>query len=363
MKVKSKIFETITIGEHRLKNRIVMAPMTRSRAETNGVPTDIMSAYYSQRASAGLIISEATQISLNGKSYPNTPGIYSKQQIKGWKKVTDGVHEAGGKIFIQLFHGGRISHPDTQGGKIPMAPSEIKPEGAIHTFPFGKKKQFITPRAIESTEIKEIVHQFGVAAKNALDAGFDGIEIHAANGYLIDQFLRDSTNKRTDAYGGSYQNRSRILLEIIQETGKYFNLQHIGVRLSPLNNFNDISDSNPLGLYSYLLEELNSFKLAYVHFVEDGLTSKNLDFFNGVSLTLGKYYNGKVMGNGNYTFERADSEILEGVVDFVSFGKLFISNPDLPKRFMLETEFNIPDENSYYSGGKRGYIDYESLEG
>lgn len=361
MKIESILFESINLGIHRLKNRIVMAPMTRSRANKNGVATPVMAQYYTQRASAGLIITEASQISLQGTSYPNTPGIYSKEQILGWKNITEDVHEAGSKIFIQLFHGGRISHPDTLRGETPVAPSAIRPEGLIHTFPSNERKAFIIPRALKTLEIRDIIEHYGNAAKNAVEAGFDGIEIHAGNGYLLDQFLRDSTNKRTDKYGGSFENRTRLLLEVIKETKKYINPENIGIRLSPLNSFNDITDSNPLGLYSFLLEELNSFNLAYVHFIEDGLSSKNLEFFTGVSLTLGKYYKGKIIGNGNYTLERADFEIFNSIIDFVSFGKLFISNPDLPNRLMMEAEFNAPDESTYYMGGEEGYIDYPIL--
>lgn len=363
MKLESILFESTELGALKLKNRIVMAPMTRSRATADGVPTPIMATYYTQRASAGLIISEASQISLQGTSYPNTPGIYTKNQVIGWNKVTDAVHEAGSKIFMQLFHGGRISHPNNQEGKIPVAPSSIKAEGQIHTSAQNKMEDFVSPKPLKIEEIEDIITQFGIAAKNAFDAGFDGIEIHAANGYLIDQFLRDSTNKRTDKYGGAFENRIRLLVEIIKEVRKYFSLQKVGVRLSPLSTFNDISDSNPLGLYSYLLQELNDYNLAYVHFVEDSKAYKNSDFINGVSATLGKYYKGKIIGNGGYTLEKADFEIFNGIVDVVAFGKLFISNPDLPKRFMLEADFNVPDESSYYVGGKAGYIDYETLEG
>ncbi|WP_282080339.1 alkene reductase [Aquimarina algiphila] len=363
MKLESILFESTDLGALKLKNRIVMAPMTRSRATADGIATPIMATYYAQRASAGLIISEASQVSLQGTSYPNTPGIYTKEQVIGWKKVTDAVHEAGSKIFIQLFHGGRISHPNTQGGEIPVAPSSIKAEGLIHTSPQNEMKAFVSPKTLKAVEIEDIIKQFGNAAKNALDAGFDGIEIHAANGYLIDQFLRDSTNKRMDEYDDSFQNRTRLLIEIIKEVRKNFSLQKVGVRLSPLSTFNDISDSNPLGLYSYLLQELNVYNLAYVHLIEDATAYKNSDFLNGVSATLGKYYKGKIVGNGGYTLEKADFEIFNSIVDVVAFGKLFISNPDLPKRFMLEADFNVPDESSYYVGGEEGYIDYETLEG
>lgn len=361
MNNNSPIFEPINLGPHRLKNRIVMAPMTRSRATEDGIPTELMVKYYSQRASAGLIITEASQVSLQGTSYPNTPGIYTQEQIVGWKKVTNSVHNVEGKIFIQLFHGGRISHPDTIKGKLPVAPSSIRPKGNIHTYPQNLQKEFVVPRALEKSEIKNIVKQYGEATKNAVDAGFDGIEIHAGNGYLLDQFLRDSTNKRTDEYGGNYQNRVRFLLEVIQEVSKHINIENIGIRLSPLNTFNDLMDSNPLDLYSFLLKELCNFKLAYAHFVEDGLTLKNPEFFNGVSMTLGKYFNGKIIGNGNYNYDRAVSELSDDTIDLVAFGKLFIANPDLPERFLHKTGFNTPDTSTFYVGGKEGYIDYPKL--
>ncbi|MCU6435178.1 alkene reductase [Undibacterium sp. Jales W-56] len=350
----SRLFSPAVLGTVSLKNRIVMAPLTRSRAADGNVPHELNARYYAQRASAGLIISEATQISPQGQGYPKTPGIYSHAQISGWRSVTNAVHDQGGKIFLQLWHVGRVSHPSTQeNGNLPVAPSAIKPVGEIYTEQ--GMQPFVTPRALEISELPELIADFRQAAVNAKEAGFDGVEIHAANGYLIDQFLRDGTNQRDDAYGGSVENRARLLREVTEAVLTVWEPGRVGVRLSPVNPFNDMADSNPQVTFEAITEQLNAYGLAYLHVVEDRET--NFDFQK-----LRHIFNGAYMANGGYERNSAIIAIDTDRADFIAFGKLFIANPDLPKRLRLGAEFNVPREASFYAGGPDGYDDYPSLD-
>ena len=350
----SKLFAPTVLGSVPLRNRIVMAPLTRSRAAAGNVPHELNARYYEQRASAGLIISEATQISPQGQGYPKTPGIHSVPQIAGWRLVTNAVHERGGKIFLQLWHVGRISHPLTlENGDLPVAPSAIKPSGEIYTDQ--GMQPFVTPRALAKNEIPGLIEDFRHAAANAKEAGFDGVEIHAANGYLIDQFLRDGTNKRDDTYGGSVENRARLLREVTEAVLSVWGAGRVGVRISPTNPFNDIADSSPQATFETIVAQLNHYDLAYLHVVED-----RTDGFDYQKLR--HTFSGVYMANGGYERDSAITAIENEQADFIAFGKLFIANPDLPKRLRLNAGFNPAREDSFYAGGAEGYDDYPSLE-
>ena len=353
--VENNLFSPIRLGTIELKNRIVMAPLTRCRADDENVPTEINRIYYQQRAMAGLIITEGTQISPQGAGYPNTPGIYNQKQIKAWQKITEAVHEKGGRIFLQLWHVGRVSYPGIQPhDEPPVAPSAIKAEG-----------DYVQPRALDLAEIADIIEEYRNAAENALAAGFDGVEVHAANGYLIDQFLRDGSNHRTDQYGGSYENRSRFLFEVLQAVIAVCGADKVGIRLSPVNRFNSMFDSNPEALFTYVVEHLNPLNLAYLHMVEGQIHDANTDDaeananFNPDSLR--QIYQGTYMANLGYTKESANQAIQTGKADFASFGDLFISNPDLPERFLRNAPLNKTDLDTRYGGTEKGYIDYPLL--
>ena len=349
----------IQIGPYHLANRTFMAPLTRCRAAEGNVPTDLMAAYYAQRASAGLIISEATQVSTLGIGYPSTPGIHTQEQINGWKKVTKAVHDKGGHIFLQLWHVGRISHPSFHNGNLPVAPSAIAAAGEHYT-PEGMKP-FEVPRELITSEVNEIIEQYVQASRNAMEAGFDGVEVHGANGYLIDQFLRDGTNKRDDIYGGNIENRCRFLCEILNGVIIAIGSDKVGVRLSPSGTFNDMSDSNPSKHFSYLCQKLNNFNLAYVHII-DALEGDIRHGANVVELSvLREAYEGVLITNGGYTQERADETISSAKADAVTFGELFIANPDLPERFAKKSALNKVDPTTYYTQGEKGYTDYPSL--
>lgn len=356
----TSLFSPIQIGAYTLSNRIVMAPLTRMRAPDN-IPTDLMAVYYAQRASAGLIISEASQISPQGVGYPATPGIYDEQHVDGWKKITAAVHQHGGHIFSQLWHVGRISHPDFHGGEPPVAPSAITPDGQAVT-PQGMKP-FVMPRALAIEEIPGIVEQYRLAAQKALDAGFDGVEIHSANGYLLDQFLRDGSNKRTDSYGGTPANRARFLLEVLDAVVSVCGAERTGVRLSPSGTFNDMSDSAPEAFFVDLLGELRRFGLAYLHIV-DALEG---DIRHGAKVVelaaLRAAYSGVLIVCGGYDQARAEQVIAGGLADAVAFGQLYIANPDLVERFKLNAALNEPDANTFYGGNEKGYTDYPALAG
>ena len=353
------LFSPIQVGNYKLKNRIFMAPLTRCRSVENNIPNDLMATYYAQRASAGLIISEATQISTQGIGYPCTPGIHTKEQIQGWKKITKAVHDQGGRIFLQLWHVGRVSHSDYHDGKLPVSASAIKVEGEVYTFE--GMKPYEVPRALEISEIKSIVQDYIQGAKNAIEAGFDGVEIHGANGYLLDQFLRDGTNKRSDEYGGTVENRSRFLFEVIDGVTQAIGADKTGLRLSPSGTFNDMSDSNPQEHFSYICRELNRYNLAYLHII-DALEGDIKHCANVVDLSmLREIYKGLLITNGGYDQNRGDYTISHDKADAVAFGVLFLSNPDLPKRFELKSEFNTPDMNTFYTQDAKGYTDYPTL--
>jgi N-ethylmaleimide reductase len=346
------LFTPLQMGELHLPNRIVMAPMTRSRAGTGNAPTCLAATYYLQRASAGLIVTEATQVSPQGVGYPGTPGIHSYEQIAGWRNVTDAVHSAGGRIFVQLWHVGRISHPSLQpGGGLPVAPSAVRPAGEAMT-PEGMKP-FETPRALETGEIPGIVAQFARAAANARAGGFDGAEIHAANGYLLDQFLRDGTNRRTDRYGGTAENRCRLLLEVTAAVADVLGAGRVGVRLSPDGTFNDMHDSDPRVTFSAAVAALNQVGPAYVHIVEGQFDC----------LPLRRAFNGLYVANGGYDFARGMKTLASGAADLIAYGVPFIANPDLPDRFARTLPLAEADPKTFYGGDRRGYTDYPPAEG
>jgi N-ethylmaleimide reductase len=355
------LFSSFKLGPLQLPNRIVMAPMTRNRAGRGNVPGPLNATYYAQRAGAGLIISEATQISPQGVGYPGTPGIHSAEQVAGWKAVTEAVHAAGGRMFLQLWHVGRISHPLLQpDGALPVAPSAIAPAGQAMT-PDGMKP-FVTPRALDASEIAGVVEDYRRAARNARMAGFDGVELHGANGYLVDQFLRDRSNRRTDRYGGSALNRARFLTEVVEAIVGEWTVDRVGVRLSPTNPFNDMADSNPAETFAIAIGELNRFDLAYLHVVEpvasDPLPAgvmPDIRFFR-------KLWRGPLIGNKGYDLQRANAVIREGLADLVSFAVLFLANPDLPIRFRRGGPFNPPDRKTFYGGTAAGYTDYPPLD-
>lgn len=354
------LFAPIELGPLRLTNRIVMAPLTRSRAGADDIPSEMAIEYYVQRASAGLIIAEATQISPQGKGYILTPGIYSQPQVAAWKKITDGVHAAGGKIFLQLWHVGRISHPSIQpGGVLPVAPSAIKPEG--QAFTEDGFKPLVTPRALETNELPGIVQQYRTAAENAKAAGFDGVEIHAANGYLLDQFLRDKTNQRTDAYGGNIQNRARLLMEVTEAVVAIWGGSRVGIRISPVSSFGDISDSDPQALFTYVVDALNRFGLVYLHVIEGDTGGAREPAGNFDPQILRRLFQGQYMANNGYDLTLALQARTTGKADLIAFGRPFISNPDLVRRLQTSAPLATPDPATMYGGGAAGYIDYPAL--
>ena len=360
------LYSPYQLGQLTLNNRCVMAPLTRNRANNNREPVDMNVIYYEQRASAGLIIAEATQICPEGQGYISTPGIYSEGQIKSWKKVTDAVHKKNGKICLQLWHVGRISHSELLPNNMqPQAPSAIRAKAK--TFNSKGLVDVSEPKALEIHEIQSLAQQYARATLNAKEAGFDMIEVHAANGYLIDQFLRDKTNHRTDEYGGSIENRARFLLEIIDEIIKVYPANLIGCRISPASTFNDINDSDPQGLYSYVVTELGKRKLAYLHIIE-GETGGPRDANPKVNFAelkqLFKAHGGmNIMSNNGYNKEMAESAIVNNEADVVAFGKPFIANPDLVERLQNNYPLKSPDQKSFYGGTEKGYIDYPFYSG
>lgn len=353
------LFSPVQLGGLSLANRFVMAPLTRSRAGEDGVPTELHATYYAQRASAGLLISEAVNISAQGRGYNLTPGIWTEEQVAGWKKVTDAVHAAGGKIVAQLWHVGRYSHVDLQpDGAAPVAPSAIKAQGV--TFTPNGVAEVSMPRALETSEIPGIIAQYRHAAECALRAGFDGVEVHSANGYLLDQFLRDSTNHRSDAYGGSIENRARLTLEVTEAVAQVWGGARVGIRLSPVtpNAGNTPLDSDVMALYSYLIPQLNRFGLAYLHFVE-GATGGSRELPPGVDLdALRKLFDGAYMGNNGYDLALAMERRAKGLIDTVAIGRPFIANPDLVARLRHGKELAVAPHEAYYGGGAQGYTDW-----
>ena len=352
----SKLFEPLKAGAFQLPNRVVMAPLTRCRAGAGRVPTALMAQYYAQRASAGLILSEATSVTPQGVGYPDTPGIWSEEQVAGWKQVTAAVHAAGGRILLQLWHVGRISHPDFLDGDLPVAPSAIAPEG--HVSLLRPQRPFVTPRALELSEIPGIVDAYRHGAENAKRAGFDGVEVHGANGYLLDQFLQDSTNHRTDAYGGSIENRARLLLEVTDAVIGVWGADRVGVHLAPRGDAHTMGDSNPLATFGYVAEQLGRRGIAFI-FTREGLGE------NRISPALKQRFGGVLIANEGFTRETAEQELAAGQADAVSFGKDFIANPDLPARLQRQAPLNAWHGETFYGYGQAdltvGYTDYPTL--
>ncbi|HEY6527726.1 MAG TPA: alkene reductase [Cellvibrionaceae bacterium] len=356
MNANDILFEGLTMGNGKLSNRIWMAPLTRCRAGLEHIPNALMAEYYAQRASAGLIIAEATMVTEGNSAFWQEPGIYSAAQIDGWKLVTAAVHAKGGKIFLQLWHGGRACHPAFNDGKQPIAPSAIAINDEVHT-PDGKQSH-VEPRAISDDEIPEIIAGFKQAAINAKAAGFDGVEVHGANGYLLDQFWRDGSNKRTGPYGGPVENRARLMLEVISAVCEVWDSKQVGLRISPLNSYNSMLDSDPIGITSWLAKRLNDFNLGYLHVMRS-------DFFQtqkGDLLTpVREHFNGTLVANMGYTPAEAAQAINSGKLDAVAFGTLFLANPDLPARIEKDAPLNAADSSTYYTQDAKGYTDYPTL--
>lgn len=355
----SKLFDAYKLGPITLKNRAVMAPLTRNRAAAGFVPGPLATEYYGQRASAGLLITEASQISQQGQGYQDTPGIYSKEQVAGWRKVTDRVHERGGHIYIQLWHVGRISHTSLQPNNgAPVAPSAIRANGK--TFVGGAFADVSEPRALELSEIPGIIEDYKRATANALEAGFDGVEIHGANGYLLDQFARDGANKRTDAYGGPIENRAKLMLEVSKAVSEVAGAERTGIRISPVTPANDLTDSNPQALFNHIVDGLNALKLVYIHVVE-GATGGPRDVAPFDYEALRKRFSGTYIANNGYDFKLANEVLNTNKADLIAFGKLYISNPDLVERLKLGASLNDFDKATFYGGDAKGYTDYPAM--
>lgn len=355
------LFDAALVGETDVKNRIFMAPLTRNRANPGGTPSPLAAEYYAQRASAGLIVTEATQISAMGKGYLNTPGIYTPEQVAGWTEIVSAVHDKGGKIFLQLWHVGRISHTSLlPHGAEPVAPSAIR--AASQTFTENGMTDVSEPRALTLEEITQTVADYKHAAECAKQAGFDGVEVHAANGYLIDQFLQDKTNHRDDDYGGDVANRVRFLSEVLDAVTEVWDSEQVGVRLSPTGTFNDMGDSTPLETFGHVIENLNTRNLAYLHMVErfPGIGAGNQDI--STLMKLRSQWQGFYISNGDYNLLNAQNAIQSGYANAITFGRIYIANPDLPTRFELGAELNEPDQDTFYGGGAEGYTDYPFLE-
>ncbi len=347
-----RLTDPIQIGDLHLPNRIIMAPLTRCRASKGRIPNDMMAEYYRQRANAGLILSEATSVTDMGVGYPNTPGIWSEDQVEGWRKVTQAVHAEGGRILLQLWHVGRISDPVYLDGELPVAPSAIKPEG--HVSLIRPKKEYVTPRALALNEIPELIEAFRRGADNARRAGFDGVEIHAANGYLLDQFLQTNSNQRTDEYGGSIENRARLLMEVTDAVLSVWEPGRVGVHLAPRGDGHDMGDEDPAALFGYVARELGKRKLAFLcareHAAEDSLGPD-----------LKTQFGGAYIANENFDKASAESWLASAKADAVAFGRLYIANPDLAERFAEDESLNEPDPATFYASGPEGYTDYPAL--
>jgi len=352
-----QLFSPLRLGPLTLKNRILMAPLTRCRAEADHVPGALMAEYYAQRADAGLIIAEATMAIEGNSAFWNEPGVYSAAQVAGWRRVTDAVRAKGGRIALQIWHGGRACHPLLNDGAIPVAPSAIPITGDEVLTPQGKKP-YVTPRALEDAELPMIVAGFAQAARNAIEAGFDLVEVHGANGYLLDEFLRDGANKRSGPYGGSLENRARLLFETLDAVMEAIGAERVGLRISPLNSYNSMSDSDPLALSVFLAERLNGFGLAYLHVMRG-------DFFGPAKVEIMEpiraAYKGVLIGNMRYAANEAETAIAQGKLDAVAFGASFLANPDLPARLAAGAQLNAPNPATFYSPGPAGYTDYPTL--
>lgn len=349
----SKLLEPITAGELHLPNRVVLAPLTRSRASEGRVPNDLMRDYYVQRASAGLILTEATSVTPQGVGYADTPGIWSDAQVAGWRKITDAVHAAGGRIVSQLWHVGRISDPIFLNGDLPVAPSAIAPAG--HVSLVRPQRPFVTPRALELDEIPGVIAAYAKGAENAKKAGFDGVQLHGANGYLLDQFLQDGSNKRTDSYGGSIENRAKLMLEAVDAAIKVWGAKRVGLHLAPRRDSHDVSDSTPAQTFGYVAEQVGKRGIAFI-------AAREHQGPDSLGPSLKKAFGGVYIANEGFTQESAEAIIASGNADAVAFGKLFIANPDLPKRFATGAKLNDWDANTFYGGGSKGYTDYPALD-
>jgi len=357
----SPLFAPLQLGPLHLPHRVLMAPLTRCRASAGNVPNELNAEYYHQRASAGLIVAEATSVSPFGYGYPNTPGIHTPEQVAGWKKVVQAVHSAGGRIFLQLWHVGRISHPCFQpNGVLPIAPSAIRPKGQVFN---GKEMvDYVTPRALEVSEIPGIVAEYIHGAKLAKEAGFDGVEIHNANGYLLDQFLRSSTNHRTDSYGGSVANRCRLSIEVVQAVIQIWGADRVGIRLSPSGVFNDMHDEDPMETFSHLLKELSKLQLLYAHITRVTAQDIRHEAKEGVGpKELREFFKGHVITAGGFDRPSGEQAITEGWADAICYGVPFLANPDLPERLRKNAPLNSPDEATFYASGPKGYTDYPTL--
>jgi 2,4-dienoyl-CoA reductase-like NADH-dependent reductase (Old Yellow Enzyme family) len=346
------LLDPIRVGDLDLPNRVFMSPLTRLRATPDHIPTPVMAEYYMQRAGAGLIISEGVPVDPLGVGYPNVPGIWNQAQVQAWKPVSAAARNAGGRIFMQIWHVGRISHSSYLNGQLPVAPSALRPKGNVNLI--RPLTEFQTPRALTTDEVKEVVEQFRRGAQNAQAAGFDGVELHGANGYLLDQFLHDGTNQRTDEYGGSIENRARLMLECADAAASVFGASRVGMHLSPHSPSHDMHDSNPLATFTYVIRELGKRNLAFIC-ARDPLGPAHL------GRKLKDAFGGVVVTNEGYTRETAEQVVQSGEADAVAFGKLFIANPDLPRRFAENVILNAPAPETFYSQGNKGYIDYPSL--
>ena len=356
-----ELLNQVNLGSLALQNKMAMAPMTRSRANNEGVVSDLTVLYYKQRASAGLLISEGINISEQALGSPYTPGIYTEEQINAWKKVTDEVHKEGGKIIAQLWHTGRVGHSIDKKGQLPVAPSAIAITGQQH-FTSQGPKEYETPRALSTEEVKQTIEDYKLAAINAIKAGFDGVELHAAFGYLPNQFLVESANQRTDEYGGSIENRIRFVVEVMKTMVDAIGENKVAIKLSPSIPYNSIIDSNPTALFTALLNQLNQLPLLYIHLMNPLMPTDNLPQYpKNVLETFGPTTKHFIIANGGYTKESAEDELKKGIAQMISFGALFIANPDLPKRFALNATLNPADRSTFYGGGEKGYTDYNSL--
>jgi len=348
----TSLFDPLSAGAFTLKNRVVLAPLTRCRSSAGRVPNDLMREYYVQRASAGLLLSEATAVTPMGVGYPDTPGIWSEEQVAGWKKITDAVHAAGGTFLLQLWHVGRISDPYYLDGALPVAPSAIAAKG--HVSLLRPMRDYVVPRALELSEIPGVIADYRRGAENAKRAGFDGVEVHGANGYLLDQFLQDSSNVRTDAYGGPIENRARLMLEVVDACIDVWGADRVGLHLAPRGDAQSMGDSNPPATFGYVATEMGKRKIAF-------LCTREKQGPDAISPNLKKAFGGVLIANEGFTKETATAAINAGAADAVAFGKAFIANPDLPARFKRDAALNPPDPSTFYAQGAKGYTDYPAL--